>query len=153
MDAADFLSWRKALRYTQPAAAEKLGVSRATIQNWQGGVTRVPTMVGLACQVLTRRWKQRPEFGPVALVYADQPMQPNADTPTRGVFVQCEICTYNEVAIRKALRLSGELPNFSNPFIIEHDGGIIWTTPEVLRECDRRRKATNRDATATSGTT
>ena len=151
MDAADFLRWRKTLRYTQGEAAEALGVSRATIQNWQGGVTRVPTMVALACEVLTRRWKQRPEFGLVALIYADEPMQPMPDNPTRVAFVQCEICAYNEVAIRKVLRLS-EIPNFSNPFIIEHHGGLIWTTPEVLRECDRRRKATNKDATDTSGT-
>ncbi len=151
MDAAEFLRWRKSLWYTQQEAGKQLGVSRATIQNWEREFTRVPAMVELACRVLTRRWKQRPEFGPVALVYADEPMWPEPDYPTRTVFVQCELYTSNEIAIRQALRLSESL-GFSNPFLIERDGGIIWTTRDLLRECKRRRKIGKKDATAASGT-
>src|SRR5712691_5281617 len=103
MDALEFLGWRKALRYTQQEAGKQLGVSRATIQNWEKRITRVPTMVELACQVLTRRWKQRPEFGPVALIYADEPMWPEPDYPTRTVFIQCELYASNEIAIRQTL--------------------------------------------------
>ena len=151
MNASEFLSWRKALRYTQEQAAEKLGVSRATIQNWEREFTRVPTITELACQVLTRRWKKRPEFGPVALVYADEPLWPEPDCPSRVLCVQCESYANNEIAIRQALRLSESL-GFSNPFLIERDGGIIWTTRDLLRECKRRRKIGKKDATAASGT-
>lgn len=151
MDAPGFLSWRKALQYTQEEAAEKLGVSRATIQNWEKGITRVPTMVELACHVLTRRWKQHPEFGPVALVYADEPMWPESDDPMRAVFIQCELCASNEIAIRQTLRLREGL-SFYNPFLIERDGGIIWTTRDLLRECERRRRKRSKDAKAASGT-
>jgi DNA-binding XRE family transcriptional regulator len=74
MDMAEFLKWRKSLGYTQEEAGKKLGVSRATIQNWEKGVTRIPRAAELACLQVARRWKQRPEFGPVALVYTDGPV-------------------------------------------------------------------------------
>jgi len=152
MDASDFLIWRKSLRYTQAEAAEKLGVSRATIQNWERAFTRVPIMTMLACRVLTRRWKKRPEFGPVALIYTDEALWLEPGYPTRAVFVQCESYASNEVAIRQTLRL-GENLGFSNPFLIERDGGIVWTTRDLLRECKRRRRTgKKKDATAASGT-
>ena len=151
MDASDFLNWRKTLRYTQEDAAEKLGVSRATIQNWEREFTPVPKMVELACLVLTRRWKKRPEFGPVALIYADEPMPLGPDSPTRAVSLQCEPYTSNEVALQHAIRLSKGL-GFCNPFLIERDGGIIWTTQDLLRECTRRRKLRRKAATAASET-
>src|SRR3954466_5420928 len=72
MEAGEFRRWRKSLRYTQPVAGKKLGVTRATIQNWESAITRVPKMVELAILPLTRTWKQSPEFGPVNLVYADE---------------------------------------------------------------------------------
>jgi DNA-binding XRE family transcriptional regulator len=139
MKPGDFLNWRKTLRYTQEEAGGKLGVDRSTIQNWERGVTRTPRIAVLACRELMRRWKQRPEFGPVTLVYGDEPMRPRADYSTRAIFVHCELYPNNEVAIRQTLRLS-ETANFANPLIIEQDGGIVWSTPDLLRECDRRRE-------------
>src|SRR6266852_8189795 len=62
MDMWEFLKWRRTLRYTQAEAAEKLGVNRGTIQNWERGHTRIPKSTELACHELTRQWKQRPEF-------------------------------------------------------------------------------------------
>ncbi len=139
MKTEDLLNWRKTLRYTQEEAGEKLGVDRSTIQNWERGITRLPRIAELACQELMRRWKQRPEFGPVTLVYADEPMRPRPDYPTRAIFVHSELYPNNEVAIRRTLRLR-ETAAVANPFIIEQDGGIVWSTPDLLRECDRRRE-------------
>jgi DNA-binding XRE family transcriptional regulator len=139
MKPEDFLHWRKTLRYTQEETGEKLGVDRTTIQNWERGVARLPRIAELACRELMRRWKQRPEFGPVTLVYADEPMRPKADYPTRAIFVQCELYPNNEVAIQRTLRLSATA-DLANPIIIEQDGGIVWSTPDLLRECDRRRE-------------
>jgi DNA-binding XRE family transcriptional regulator len=149
MKPEDLLNWRKTLGYTQEEAGQKLGVDRSTIQNWERGVTRVPRIMELACRELTRRWKQRPEFGPVALVCADEPMRPKDDYPTRAVFVQCELYPNNEVAIRRTLRLEAT-GKFVNPLIIDQDGGIVWSTPDLLRECDRRRE-TARPQTKRSG--
>ena len=137
MDMWEFLKWRRTLRYTQAEAGEKLGVNRGTIQNWERGHTRIPKSTELACQELTRQWKQRPEFGPVTLVYADSPIWQQAHGPYNVPVLQCERCPNNEAAIEQASRLRGN-PRFINPLIIEEDGGIVWTTPELLHECDRR---------------
>ncbi len=143
MDNWDFLKWRKTLRYTQAEAAEKLGVNRGTIQNWERGVTRISKAAELACLELTRRWKQRPEFGSVNLIYAEAPASQQPDDPSRTALLQCELYSNNEAAIWRALQLM-ETPNFINPLIIEKDGGIVWTTPELLRECERRREEAKR---------
>jgi len=99
----------------------------------------VPRFVELACLELTRQCKQRPEFGTVALVYSEEPIWPNADDSTHEVFVQCELYSNNEVAIRQALRLT-ENQNVSNPLIIETDGSVVWNTHELMHECERRRQ-------------
>src|SRR6266567_9132301 len=83
MDMAEFLKWRKSLGYTQEEAGKKLGVSRATIQNWEKGVTRIPRAAELACLQVARRWKQRSEFGPVALVYTDGPIWQELQDPSK----------------------------------------------------------------------
>ena len=140
MNSADFLNWRKTLGFTQKEAGEKLAVNRSTIQNWERGVTRVPRIVELACGELVRRWKQRPEFGPVTLVYGDEPMRPTRDCSNRAIFVQCELCSNNEVAIRRILRLS-EATHFTSSLIVQQDGDIVWSTMDLLRECSRRREA------------
>ena len=138
MDMWDFLKWRRTLGYTQAKAAETLGVNRGTIQNWERGVTRISKATALACQEITREWKQDPEFGPVTLIYADDPAWRQPDDPYHIASLQSEWHPNNESAFQQALRLS-ETSNFCNPIIIEQDGGIVWTTPELLRECNRRR--------------
>jgi len=143
MDMWDFLKWRKTLRYTQAEVAKELGVNRGTIQNWERGVTRITKVAELACVELTRQWKQRPEFGLVNLIYAEAPVSQQPDDPSRTVLLQCELYSSNEAAIGRALELM-ETSSFINPLIMEKDGGIVWTTPELLRECDRRREEAKR---------
>jgi DNA-binding XRE family transcriptional regulator len=71
MDLWGFKKWRRKLGYTQVEAGEKLGLSRGAVQYWESESRPVPLAVELACQELLRLWKQRPEFGPVTLLYAD----------------------------------------------------------------------------------
>jgi DNA-binding XRE family transcriptional regulator len=137
MDKWDFLKWRKTLRYTQAEAGEQLGVNRGTIQNWERGITRISRTAELACQELNRRWKQRPEFGPVTLVYADSPIWQQAEGPYNVPVLQCERYPNNDAAIEQASRLKGS-PHFINPLIVEESGSVVWMGPELLRECDRR---------------
>ena len=73
MDQWDLKKWRKTLGINQVAAGELLGLSRGAIQQWESDIRPVPRAVELACQELLRRWKQRPEFGPVTLLYSDDP--------------------------------------------------------------------------------
>lgn len=139
MDMWDLRKWRRMLRYNQIEAAERLGVNRSTIHHWENEHTPVPQAVDLACKELTRRWKQRPEFGPVALVYADKPIWPAPDEPMRTVVVSCELYPNNEVALTRAGELS-ETPSFNNPLIVEKDGGVVWNSPELLFECKMPRR-------------
>ena len=134
MDMWDFLKWRRTLRYTQAEAAVKLGVNRATIQNWERGVTRISKAAELACNELTRFWKQRPDFGPVALVYAEDPIwsQSEATSVLRG-----ERFPTNDAAMERALALR-QSPQFVSPHIIDRSGSVVWTNIELLHECDRR---------------
>ena len=74
MDQWDFKKWRKKLGINQVAAGEMLGLSRGAVQYWKSDIRPVPRAVELACQELLRRWKQRPEFGPVTLLYANAPI-------------------------------------------------------------------------------
>ena len=70
MDLWAFKKWRQKLGYTQSFAGEKLGLSRGAVQYWESEAGPIPRAVELACQELLRLWKQRPEFGPVTLLYA-----------------------------------------------------------------------------------
>ena len=130
MDKLQLLRWRRTLSYTQDEAAEKLGVTRGTIVNWEGGITRIPLAVELACLELTRRWKQRPDFGPESLVYAVE------KASSRTLPLQCALFSNNEAAIKEAIKL---LENVIPPLIIEDGGGVVWSACELLRECERRR--------------
>src|SRR5436190_9126734 len=90
MDMWDLKKWRRALGYSQVDAAEMLGVSRGAVQHWESERTPVPTVVELACDELTRQWRQRPDFGPVVLIYSDEPMWPEPACPSRGLCLQRE---------------------------------------------------------------
>ena len=74
MHACDLKKWRKQLRLNQFKAAHLLSMSRGAVQKWESEHIDIPHTVELVCDELTRRWKQRPEFGPVILAYADGPM-------------------------------------------------------------------------------
>jgi DNA-binding XRE family transcriptional regulator len=138
MDAGDFKKWRKQLRLNQFEAAQLLSVSRGAVQHWESEHIDIPHTVELACHELTRRWKQRPEFGPVILVYADGPMWERPGEARRMLILQCEPYSNNASAIERACQL-GSVSNVINVFIVEDDMGIVWACPELQRECERRR--------------
>ena len=131
MDAWDLKKWRKKLGYNQFEAAEQLGVGRASIQNWEQELWPIPRITELACQEILRLWKQRPDFGPVLLVYPDGPIWQRSEGPYDISILQCELHANNEIAMQHVYRLR-EDPYFINPFIIERTGEIIWTTSDLL---------------------
>jgi DNA-binding XRE family transcriptional regulator len=137
MDLWDFKKWRKKLKYSQTEAAEKLGLRRAGLQHWESEKVPISKSVELACDELTERWKQRPEFGPVTLMYADEPVWPGPDHSARRLFALCELYATTEAALQRACWLKASR-NFINPLIIGQDGEIIWASPDLLRECERR---------------
>jgi transcriptional regulator with XRE-family HTH domain len=137
MDGRAFKKWRKQLDFSQEEAAKHLDVARSTIQNWEYEITPVPGAIDFACQECVRRWKQRPDFGPVLLVYTDGLIWAPADEPDCLPLLYCELYSDNEAAIQRTLRLRDQ-PNFANAWILEEDENVVWNSSELLFECDRR---------------
>src|SRR4051794_3811516 len=135
MDMWDLKKWRRALGYSQVDAAEMLGVSRGAIQHWESERTPVPTVVELACDEVTRQWKQRPDFGPVVLIHSDEPLWPEPDAPSRIVCLQREWFENNEASLLRARRLK-ETGSLLSAFVTDQQGSIIRNTSELLRACE-----------------
>jgi len=142
MDSVAFKSWRNHLRYTQSEAAKELGVTRSTIHNWEHEATALPGAIDLACEELTRSWKQRPTFGPVLLVYTADPIQPAARDPDHLPIFRCEPLVDNEGAIRRAIQLRRS-SNVAGAWILAEGERIIWNNEELLLECETRGQALN----------
>ena len=138
MDGPALKTWRRQLRFTQEEAAKQLDVSRATIQNWEHEVTPLPGAIDFACQECARRWKQRPSFGPVLLVYPDSPIWPDSENPNCVPLLHCEPYPDNEAAIQRALLLRRDQPLLT-PWILEEGDNVVWNSPELHLECTRRR--------------
>ena len=141
MDLWGFKKWRRKLGYTQPVAGEKLGLSRGAVQYWESEIRPVPVAVELACQELLRLWKQRLEFGPVTLLYADDPVSLETSASVGSILMQSERHPNNESALGRAAVLSETMTLFT-AFIVEDDGVVVWSGPELLREIDARKSAT-----------
>ena len=149
MDQWDFKKWRKKLGINQVAAGEMLGLSRGAVQYWESEIRPVPHTVELACQELLRRWKQRPEFGPVILLYADGPISQMDSLPCEDLVFRSEPHPNIESALERVDRLRETL-NLLMPFIVEDDGTVIWSGPKLLHECDARKQRM-RDRSAMAG--
>lgn len=137
MDSWDLKKWRKKHGFNQFEAAEKLGINRGGFQNWEREVRPISKAVELACQEITRLSQQRPDFGPVILVHADGPILQQSDEPYCVALRRCDRHPNNEAAIKEACRL-GLDPLLSSAFILAEDGSVIWESPELLDECNRR---------------
>jgi DNA-binding XRE family transcriptional regulator len=136
-----FKEWRTKLGYTQAEAAEKLGLSRGAVQYWESEIRPVPPAVKLACEELLRQWKQRPEFGPVTLLYAghaDDPISLQTSVSVGNILVRSERHPDNENAMKSAAR-QRESTTLFVAFIVEDDGNVVWSGPELLREIDARK--------------
>ncbi|UPK37861.1 hypothetical protein IVB18_11480 [Bradyrhizobium sp. 186] len=101
----------------------------------------MPVAVELACQELLHIWKQRPEFGPVILIYAGDPNALEASSAAGSLLMQSERHPNNESALRRAAR-ARETANLVVAFIVEEDGNVVWSGAELLREIDARKDAT-----------
>jgi DNA-binding XRE family transcriptional regulator len=137
MDACDLKKWRKRLGYDQFEAAKRLGVQRASIQNWEQKLWPIPKVIQLACHEIMGSWKQRYEFGPVLLVYTDELIWQQSQGPYQVSILHSAVYQNNATAVQHVERLKND-PYFINPIIVESNGEIIWTTSELLQELARR---------------
>lgn len=145
MDLWGFKKWRHRLGYTQVEAGEKLGLSRGAIQYWESELRPVPLAVELGCQELLHLWRQRPAFGPVILLYADDPISLETSGFAGSIQVRSEQHPDNETALKSAAR-QREAKTFV--IIVQDDGNVIWSGPELLREIEARKNASTDDKTS-----
>ncbi len=139
MDQWDFKKWRKTLGINQVAAGEMLGLSRGAVQQWESDIRPVPRAVELACQELLRRWKQGSQFTPVILFYAEAPISQMEPPAGIDLVLRCEPHPNNESALARVLQLR-ETTNLFMPLIVESDGTVIWSGPQLLQECEAKRR-------------
>jgi transcriptional regulator with XRE-family HTH domain len=133
MDGTELRNWRKSLDLTQEQAAKEFDVTRATVQNWEYGITEVPRAVELASRQILRHWKQRPEFGPVTLVST---MVASAGQSDFLPLLRCERYANNEVALNALSERIG-LQNLSSFFILDDTKSVIWSGPDLYEQCTK----------------
>ena len=81
---------------------------------------------------MMRRWKRRPEFGPVLLIFIDDPIWQDSQRPYQVSILHSAVYANNETAMQHVDRVKHD-PYFINPVIMETNGDIIWTTFELMR--------------------
>ncbi len=140
MRTSEFLAWRKSLRLTQQSAANELGVSRATIQNWEKEVTSIPRMVQLACNVLRCHWRKRDDYGPVLLIHAGGALSLEDGRTNCEMPIHCELFANNGAALDR-LAVTGK--GCDSGFLLARDGGIAHSGREILQEVKRRKRKMN----------
>ena len=134
MTPAEFREWRKRLGLTQDEAADRLGVSRNTIINWEKGVTAMPTFMKEACEAVEDRLrKARADLGPVTLCYADGPLWVDAyQARSRLAMMQTEPYPTNSAALAR-MAMIWEKEDVYQPFIMERDATVLWNQAELAR--------------------
>lgn len=135
MNGLELKEWRSDMDFTQKRAGDELGVTRATIQNWEYEITPIPVTVGLACRQLLRRKSRRPEFGPVILVYSIIPLSNASNLAGQIAALTCKRCVNNIDAFRRINELS-ENSAFFNPMIFDDLGSAIWSGYELTKQCE-----------------
>jgi len=136
MDLWDLKKWRKKLALNQSEAAEKLGVGRGALQNWERDFRPIPKTVELACEELVRLAHQAPEFGPVLLVSTSEKVV-QQDPHVQVSLSHLGFYENNEVAIEVARKLKAHSTT-ADLLVMSADGTIIWDTPELREEFNRR---------------
>jgi hypothetical protein len=133
MNASEFRASRERLGQTQQQVADRLGVSRTTIQNWETN-TPIPQTVDMSCKVWEHRIKQENSgIGPLTLIYSDGPMFVDPYGPRRRpAMMQQEPHPSNAAVLARVQQLAGQ-PNFHNPFVLEADQTFLWNLPELAR--------------------
>jgi hypothetical protein len=134
MNGIEFKAWREVFGLTQADIAEKFGVTRTTIQNWESSASALPPPVEAGCEVWGRRLRQvDPVRGPVTLVYTDAPMFVDPYGPRRPLAMMRQEAHISNAAVLARVQMLASRPDVHNPFVIEADAVDIWNANELQR--------------------
>ncbi len=136
MNGNDFRRWRTGFGISQQELADKMGVTRTTIQNWEAQAGELSTIAANAVKIWDRRLRQEePLRGPVTLIYADGPMMLPSHGPQRIAMMQQESHLSNAAVLCRVQVLASH-PRFFNPFVIEGERHDLWNMMELQRAID-----------------
>jgi DNA-binding XRE family transcriptional regulator len=130
MKNAEFKALREGWKLTQESVAQRFGVTRTTVQNWESGATPIGTAVDMMREVWESRLRQEdPDRGPLTLIYSDGPMFVNPSRPRLAMMKQ-EAYATNAGALARVQQLWGR-EDFHNPFIIEKSSTPLWNAVQL----------------------
>ncbi|MDE2229300.1 MAG: helix-turn-helix transcriptional regulator [Alphaproteobacteria bacterium] len=136
MNGSDFRRWRTGFGLSQQDLADKMGVTRNTIQNWEAQSGDLSTIAANGVKIWDRRLRQEePLRGPVTLIYADGPMMLPSHGPQRVAMMQQESHLSNAAVLCRVQMLASH-PRFFNPFVMEGDRYDLWNMMELQRAID-----------------
>jgi len=136
MDGSDFRRWRMGFGLSQQDLADKMGVTRTTIQNWEAQPGELSTVATNGVKIWDRRLRQEePLRGPVTLIYTDGPMMLPSHGPRRVAMMQQESHLSNAAVLCRVQMLAGH-PAFYNPFVMEGERHDLWNMMELQRAID-----------------
>ena len=75
----------------------------------------------------------------MSLLYSDGPASEVDSRPSGDLVLRCEPHPDNESALDRVVRLS-ETVNLFMPLVVDDDGTAIWSRPELLHECEERKR-------------
>lgn len=136
----DLRAWREAMGWTQAQAAEALGVTRHSVQNWEAGRAPISKTVVLAAKRLSKEARMRGEHGPVQLIWHDGHLRPDLNEP-RGRVARLHIEAFPSVdeALAQMMTYVTQGGQRFGFMIVNADGEPIWNLPELQREWRRRQ--------------
>ena len=136
MNGSDFRRWRTGFGLSQQDLADKMGVTRTTIQNWEAQSGDLSTIAANGVKIWDRRLRQEePLRGPVTLIYADGPLMLPSQGPQRVAMMQQESHLSNAAVLCRVQMLASH-PRFFNPFVMEGDRYDLWNMMELQRAID-----------------
>lgn len=136
MNGSDFRRWRTGFGLSQQDLADKMGVTRNTIQNWEAQLGNLSTVADNGVKVWDRRLRQEePLRGPVTLIYADGPLMLPSHGPQRVARMQQEPHLSNAAVLCRVQMLASH-PRFYNPFVMEGERYDLWNMMELQRAID-----------------
>lgn len=141
MTPADLKRWREQHGLTQTELADRFGISRNTVQNYESGASALPVTIKQACAVWEDQLKkERADLGPVTLCYSDGPMWVDPYRPrNRFPMLQQEGYPTNSAALARVRMIWGE-NDVHGPFIMERSGNPVWNQVELARVVDGNDK-------------
>lgn len=131
MNGSDFKLWRMAFGLSQQELAEKMGVTRTSVQNWEATAGALPSSVENGVKIWDRYLRQeQPLRGPLTLIWADGPMM--IAPGGRTAMMHQEIHLSNAAVLARCQSLASN-PRFINPLVMEGDRHNLWNMIELDR--------------------